>query len=115
MDRLSPHSEPVHDGIEVVDQKVHELFLGQTKRPHPGMKLWGFDPISGQVYQVHISSKKVVTLNIGTSVVQDTGTHQATLHNDHRYLWAINPKNAIRKFRKSFGIPEDGDISKMML
>ena len=59
-------------------------FIGAARRPHPGMKLFYHDPVTGEYGE--------------TIIIKNEGGSNGFVNPDHRHTWAINLKNAKRKF-----------------
>lgn len=69
---------------EIVKSKFN--FIGTSKQKNRGMKLYTFDPITEHIAEVPM-------------IVQNDANIRAFLNPDHPMLWAINYKNAERKFK----------------
>jgi hypothetical protein len=102
MDIFNPHSKSIHDGTEIVAKKKHEYkFLGTHRKPHANSKLWAYDPDSGytpdqeNVYEIKIMVKEAYDIVKD----KDRATQKADINPKHIMIWAINKKNAIRKFK----------------
>lgn len=80
----------------VVELPKKNEFLGSSKRKR-GQYLFGYDPDTNTVYKV--KTEKVIELDpyFEVEVQRVTRAHVAPTH---KLVWAINYKNAIRKFPK---------------
>ncbi|SOC79833.1 hypothetical protein SAMN06296241_1370 [Salinimicrobium sediminis] len=80
--------------VEQQKKKEQHQKKALTARYKKGMFLFGLDPDTLNVYQVPVEEKK-------TFVIGDEGKSErkASIHPSHLYVWALNEKNAHRKFR----------------
>lgn len=97
MDRLDPkQGDKFLNKQEIQAEKQAEVkFLGAGRKPHAGMKLWALDKEKLEVYEVIILTKKVLKMD-----GKEKGTHKATVNPQHPTVWAMNGKNALKKFMK---------------
>ena len=97
--------EELHDSKNRVEQheeanKQQEIrFLGTTKRPHKGMKMFEFNPNTGDCQPVDFDFH--VKVNVSDSGHMGTAK-KATVETSAEciYFWALNQKNAAKKLFK---------------
>jgi hypothetical protein len=78
-------------------KKKHEYGqIGRLKK-RPGLRLYGYNPDEQKVYEVFIETEKTIDLKKDLA-----STHKSIVNPKHKMLWALNLKNAIRKFNNSF-------------
>jgi|TARA_Y100000310_G_C20704425_1_gene834090 hypothetical protein len=80
-------------------EKKQEFKLIGSQRKRRGQKLFALDRDNLKVYEVEIQRKEVAELNKKLKT-----THKAVINPKHPMLWAINRKNAIRKFNNYEGL-----------
>lgn len=96
MDKLDAAKQEHHAGTEIVaKKKLESKFLGAGKKPFKGAILWGLDKEKLEVYPIKLVSKKVLKLD-----GKEQGTHKVHVNPAHPLVWAINKKNALKKFMK---------------
>jgi hypothetical protein len=75
-------------------KKKHEYkIIGSTKQKK-GLSIFGMDE-DRNIYKVEILDKKTLDLSKGQN---GAGTKQAIINPTHNHVWALNKKNAIKKF-----------------
>lgn len=81
---------------KIVFEKQQEFkMIGRTIHKK-GMVLFAYDTDKNEVYKVNIEKKKTI------SYTKTKGSHlRAYVNPAHPMLWAINQKNAARKFKKN--------------
>ena len=85
------------DKQELIEEKRHEhKYLGTNRRPFRNARLWALDYEKGEVYEVSINSKEAYD----PYARKEKGTHKVTINQKHVHVWALNKKNAIKKFMK---------------
>lgn len=95
---LEPHKN-INIKHRVEAEKQREFKLIGSHRKKRGQKLFALDKEKLKIYEVEIHRKEVLDL---TKKVKTT--HKAIVNPKHPMLWAINIKNAIRKFNKYEGL-----------
>lgn len=73
-------------------KKKHEYKLIGSLRYRKGLKLYAINE-DENVYLVDVLDKKVLDLDKGA------GIKKAVINPNHRMVWALNVKNAIRKLK----------------
>lgn len=63
-------------------------FIGSSKRKHPGLKLYSFNPITEEITEVPV-------------INQSEGNSRGFIDPDSILLWSINYNNAKRKFLRN--------------
>lgn len=95
---LDPHKNiKIEHKIEIKKKQEFKIIGSQRKRR--GQKLFALNKEKLQVYEVEIQRKEAVDI---TSKRQTS--HKAVINPNHPMLWAINRKNAIRKFNNYEGL-----------
>jgi len=61
-----------------------------------GQSLYGINPDTKEVYKVIIEKKEVFDVQ----KKKETGTYKAIVNSEHRFIYALNIKNAKRKLNK---------------
>lgn len=87
----------VIENHELENQQQEYKFIGQIRRPHLGMKLWAINFETKEVYEVDIPKE----IHYDTKTGSTKTTSNLKLPKDTMLTWAINKKNAIRKFNKT--------------
>lgn len=102
MDKLDAAKKEHHAGTEIVSKKQLEIkFLGAGRRPFKGAKLWGLDKKGLEVYEINIQSKQSMKVaGLGAKKNEEAGTHRVQVDPSHPLVWAMNKKNALKKFMK---------------
>lgn len=95
---LEPHKNlKIEHKIEAKKKQEFKLIGSQRKRR--GQKLFALDKEKLEVYEVEIQRKEAVDLTSKRRT-----SHKAVVNPKHPMLWAINRKNAIRKFNNYEGL-----------
>lgn len=106
MDRLNLLNKDVHSGTEVVAKKKHEKKrLGVGHKPFKNAILYACDMDNSEVYRVKFTNEKKMVKSKtskfdGTDIYEEVDIKEAHINTDHQLVWAINDKNALRKFEK---------------
>ena len=100
--KLDGHKKEVHDGQEIVaKKKLESKFLGTGRKPFKNARLWALDVEKKEIYEVNVQSKTAHKISgLGSSATIERATHKAHVNKDHPLVWAVNYKNAIKKFMK---------------
>jgi len=90
----------VHSNIKIekkiVSKKKQEFkFLGSCKKKK-GQKLYACNTDNFEVYEVEIIKR--TTFDVMAK--KEKSTHKTTVNPNHPHLFALNKKNAVRKFKK---------------
>lgn len=72
-------------------------FIGSSTRKR-GQFLFGLDIDKNEVYQIHLVAKKEFDI----TKHREVGHCQVTVNPTHPVLYAVNLKNATRKFKKRY-------------
>ena len=75
-------------------------------RTKQGLSLFQCDPKTGDVYKVPVRDKFHASelLSKPREVIGE-GKSMAVVNKEHLIVWALNKKNAVRKFRKQLKLP----------
>lgn len=82
------------------EEKVEYKQLGATRR-RKGLNLYALDNETGKIYVIEVEDKKEVDLTAAFTEdqgVKRTGKFKAHVNPDHKLMWALNKKNALRKY-----------------
>lgn len=88
--KLTPETQINHE----IKQKHEYKLIGSVKNKK-GMRLFSFDPSTEKIKMVEIMDRKELDLTSG-----HTGKKKAVINPNNIHVWAINLKNAERKFNK---------------
>ncbi len=98
MDILNAHKKEVHEGVVVEAKRKQEYrMLGSSRKPHKNSILYALNHNTGEIYPVKISTKAAINMQGSQRV---TYKSRAEVNPNHDMLWALNEKNAERKFKK---------------
>lgn len=98
MSLLEAHkSLKVEQHAPVEKEREYKLIGSQIKRP--GQHLYAYNSEKEEVYKVVL--KKVDTIDLDK---KQASSFRAEVNPKHPMLWAINIKNAIRKFKKGLNL-----------
>ena len=89
---LNKNHQEVHQEMTKKQEFKH---IGSTRRKK-GLKLFAKNPDNSQVYEVTVNHRKVIDMTSKT----DKGAYKAVVNPSHKTLWAVNMKNALRKFNR---------------
>jgi len=84
--------------VEVTQEKEIKQefkFLGSARRKK-GQNLYSWNPLTGEVVQVNLTRR----IAFDISKKQEQGNFKIVINPNHPLLWALNQKNAEKKFRK---------------
>lgn len=73
------------------EQQQKKLLTGKYRK---GLKLFAMDPIKKRIYEVPIEKRK----DFDVASNDEKANYKATIDKNHPMLWALNLKNAVRKF-----------------
>lgn len=79
-------------GVEAEQKKQHEYKLLGTGRKRKGLSLFELDMKTGDILRVKIESQKTYDAR------RKTAKHKAIINEENLHCWALNAKNAKRKF-----------------
>lgn len=116
---LDPLSNPIQDNtVQEIKFPKTKKNVGKLVKPHMGMTLWGIVPETGEIEEVKFKAtslprkeetKRVLPKFAGAlskksqlTLEHETITHLVDAKEGVFYIWAINKKNALRKYRKAF-------------
>ena len=75
-------------------------------RTRQGLSLFQCDPKTGDVYKVPVRDKfHASELLSNPREIIGEGKSMAVINQEHLICWALNKKNAVRKFRKQLNLP----------
>ena len=95
MKELEGHKNlKIEHRIQAEKQREFKLIGRQLKQK--GQKLYGFDTLKNTVYEVEIQKQEVIDIQ-----KNKVSSNKAIVNPNHPMLWAINLKNAIRKFKNN--------------
>jgi len=77
-----------------VEKKQEFKIIGRTINKR-GMFIFAYDPDKKEVYKLDIQKRKTINFKR-----KDASYKRAFVNPKHKMLWAINKKNAERKFKK---------------
>lgn len=101
MDKLEPHKKDRHEGIELAEEQKQQFrFIGQAKKPFKNAKLYALDIEAREIYEVKIVKQEETAKIEGEDKYSVSGSAKAQINPDHPVLWALNDKNALRKFKQ---------------
>ena len=91
-----------HEKLKIEYQQKRQVkqeykFIGSVKRKR-GQFLYALNLDKNSVYKVNIESKKAFDI----TKKEEIGIYKATINPSHPLLYAINSKNATRKFNKLY-------------
>lgn len=96
MDIFNPHSKDAHQGTEIVAKKKMEYkFIGSSIK-RKGQVLWALNHKTFKIYKVKMVRREAIKLD-----GKEFGQYRAIVKDGDPMLWALNERNAIRKFKKS--------------
>lgn len=96
MEQIKGHEDLKIEHRQVAEKQQEFKLIGSQKR-QPGQKLWACNLDTEEFYEVKIQKNDVLDVFSKHNV----GALKAYVNPDHPMLWAINRKNAIRKFMKN--------------
>lgn len=94
MDLIPNYTPEQHEERKAAQHKQLK-FIGRAKKKK-GCNLYGKDRATGDVYEVQF----IKNIIINGLTKKMSNQYKATIAPDDHYTWAINMKNAIRKFNK---------------
>ena len=88
-----------HKDLKIVHQvkiKKQQEYkrIGSTRRKK-GQFLFAYDPELEKVYKIEVEKISIIDID-----KENVGTHKAKINPAHPMIYAINYKNAVRKFKK---------------
>lgn len=95
MNGLDPIEKDSDKIVHEAKQKKEYKFIGSIKKPHAGMILFKCNVDTHEISEVEIQRKAYLDTN-GRSVIKS----RAMYVDKHIYMWAINQKNAKKKYLK---------------
>lgn len=90
-----------------IEKQQEFKFLGTAVKKR-GQKLYAFDTTSEEVYEVQVQERKILEIN----KKNQTGKWRAVINPKHPMLYAINKKNAVKKFLKNLQLIESMNVKK---
>ena len=93
MDIFNPHKKPDHVGTEIVSKKKLEYKFIGTSIKRPGQSMWALDAVTLKIYPIKMVKQDLVSLK-----GRKFGKYRAITKAADPMLWALNFKNAVRKF-----------------
>lgn len=100
MDELDPTKKDLHDGTEIIAKKKLDKFLGIGRKPFKNATLFGIDMETYEIYEVKMNTEKVVKIETVNGQQKDVVHSKVYINDKHRFEWALNKQNALKKFLK---------------
>lgn len=100
MDELDPLKKDSHDGTEIIAKKKLDKFLGIGRKPFKNATLYGFNTETYEIYPVKMNTEKVIKIENVNGQQKDVVHSKVYINDKHKFEWALNKKNALKKFLK---------------
>ena len=94
--KLDPHKDIKIESKIQAEKKQEFKQIGRTIKK-PGQHLFALNIDNNRVYKVEVQQVKTIDFE-----KTDVSPNKAVVNPNHPMLWAINLKNAERKFSKNF-------------